>query len=185
MWGGLDSSCPWDSTKKIKLISLGVWLNKDILNHGKPWQFRKRIESVINSYLLLFFLILSLIIAFLFLMISHFPPLLASFTFWTSFPSSTWSSGMEYSFVKIPDTFRLGDLLTIYTLCSLQLNLTHINRCLCSSSFPTLCAFIRDIVWIFDLYLSCYFTTSKVSSPFLLLYASNYKVQDLLMVLMI
>ena len=57
--------------------------------------------------------------------------------------SSTWYYGIRSSFIKIPDPFRLGDLLSIYNLWSLQLTLRRINLCVCLSIFPTILACVR------------------------------------------
>ena len=121
MWVTVYSSCSHVWNKKTRSISLGVQINIGPLCCGKAQQFKKRIQSVPNSYLSLLFWTLSLIITFLFLMISHFPSFLVSFTFWSSFPSSTWSSVIRYSFTKIPKPFRLGDLVRVSNLWSLQL----------------------------------------------------------------
>lgn len=130
-WGTLESSCSQVSTKRIISISLDIQLNIGPLHHGKARQFHKRIWSDASPYLSLMFGTLSLIITFLFLMIAHFPSSLASLTFLTSFLSSSWFSGMRYSFIKISDPFRLVDFLSISNLWSLQLNLTHISLWLC------------------------------------------------------
>ena len=141
--GTLDSSCSQVSTRQIISISLGIQLIIGPLHHGKPWQFQKRIPIVRNSYLLLSLWSLSLTIAFWFLIIANFPSFLSSFTFWTSFLNSTWSSGMRSSFINIPDPFKLGDLLSMLYLWSLQLTLTRINLSLWSIIFPSLFASMR------------------------------------------
>ena len=140
MLGTLDSSCSQVSTSKIISTSFGIQLSLGPLFHGKPRQFQERIRSMFNCYWLLFFWFLSRIKAFLFMIIAHFPSFLTSFTFWTSFPNSTWSSGMRSSFINIPDPFRLEDLLSMLYLWSLQLTLTRIKLYFWSIIFPSLFA---------------------------------------------
>ena len=164
MLGTLDSSCSQVSTRQIISISLTIQLIIGPLRHGKPRQFQKRIPSVPNSYLLLSFWSLSLTIAFRFLIIAHFPSFLASFTFWTSFLSSAWSSGMRSSFINILDPFKLKDLLSMLYLWSLQLTLTHINLSLWSIIFSTLFASMRQVVSICDLLFYSSFTIGSISS---------------------
>lgn len=165
-WGTQDSSCSQISTKRIRSISLKIQINIWPLHHGKPRQFQKRIWSDASPYLSLVFWTPSLIIAFLFLMIAHFPCFLASLTFWTSFLSSAWYYGKRSSFIKIIVPFRLGYFLIISNLWSLQLTLTRISLCLWSSIFPTHIAFMRQVVWIWDFVFNCSFTISNMSSLF-------------------
>lgn len=126
MLGILDSSRSQVSTSKITSTSPWIQLNLGPLLNGKSQQFQETIQRLPNSYLLLFFWFLSLIIGFLFLITPHFPSSLASFTFWIYFLNSTWSTGMRSSFRLniIPDPFRLEVLLCMPYLWWVELNLT-------------------------------------------------------------
>jgi len=127
MLGTLDYSCSQVSTNKIISFFIEIQLNLGPLFHAKPWQFQERIWSVPNSYLLLSFWSLSWITNFLFQINAHYPSFIVSFTFWTSFLNSTWSFGMVYSFIHIPGPFKLGVLLSMPYLWSLELTLTLIS----------------------------------------------------------
>jgi len=124
MLGTLDSPCSQVSTRQIISISLKIQLNIGPLCHGKPQQYQKQISNVPNSCLLLSFSSLSLTIDFQFLIISHYPYFLASYTFWTSFLNLVWSLRMRSPFINIIDPFKLEDLLSMLYLWSLQLTLT-------------------------------------------------------------
>jgi hypothetical protein len=142
-----------------------IW-NITPLLHGKPQQFQERIQSVPNFYLLLSFWSLSLIITFLFLIIAHFSSFLAPFTFGTSFLNSAWSSRTRSSFINILNPFKLKGLLSMQYLWSLELTLTPINLSLCSIILPSLFASMRQVVSIYDLFFSSFFTMVNMSSSF-------------------
>lgn len=78
------SSCFYISKGKIISIFLGIQLNIRALHHEKLQKFQERIRSVLNSYLLVSFFYLTLIISFIFLIITHFPSFLAYLIFSTS-----------------------------------------------------------------------------------------------------
>ena len=100
----------------------------------------------------------------MFLIIAHFPSFLASFTFWNSFLSSTWSYGMGSSFINILDPFKLDVLLSMLYFCSAELTLTRIILSLFSIIFPNMFASMRSVVSIYNLLWSSVLTMANISS---------------------
>jgi len=108
------------------------------------------------------------------LILNHFSfPFLPFFFHLLNFFNSTWSSGMGSLLINICDPFKLGVILSMSYLWSLELSLTQINLYLFSIIFPNLFSSIIQVVSIFHLFFSYSLTIANVSSNSMTFFISS------------